>query len=65
MKTKSKIDPMKGVVKPDTLTDQIRASVAGNVYARSYVKGAFQYLTRKPPNPYIVPLLKRALEMSK
>ena len=52
----SKKDPMKGVVKPAELVTAIRQA---NV---SYMRGALQYLERKPPNPFIVPVLKKALE---
>lgn len=59
---KSKIDPMKGVVKPDVLIENMRKMVAGDANARSYCRGSLNYLSRKPPNPYIVPLLQRAME---
>ncbi len=57
-----KIDVMKGVVKPDILKEQIRACVAGDRNARSYLIGAHKYLTVFPLNPYIVPVLRRAME---
>ena len=63
-KYKTKINPMKGVVKPEELRKQIQACVAGDSNARSYLRGAIQYLERKPPNPYIVPVLRKALESS-
>ena len=56
-----KIDPMKGVVKGDVLSEQLRLLRDRERNARSYVRGALQYLQRKPPNPHIVPLLTYAL----
>ena len=61
----SKIDPMRGVVKPEELKKQIRACVAGNGHATSYLFGARKFLIRHPPNPYIVPLLTRAMEKAR
>lgn len=58
----SKLDPFEGVVKPDELREQIRGCVAGNDKSRSYCRGALQFLQRRSPNPYIVPLLKKVLE---
>lgn len=58
----TKIDPMKGVVKPEILATHIRQCVGGDTNSRSYLRGAIQYLERKPPNPFVVPLLKKALE---
>ncbi len=58
----SKIDPMKGVVKPDVLSESLRSLRDREQGARSYVVGALKYLAAHPPNPYIVPLLKHALE---
>lgn len=62
MKSKSRVDPFKGVVNPDALRDQIRKMVAGNASAKSYCRGALNYLERKPPNPFIVEVLRKALE---
>jgi len=59
------IDVMKGVVKADVLSDALRSLRDGEHNARSYVRGALQYLTHKPPNPHIVPLLRHALEKYK
>ena len=61
-KNKSKIDPMKGVVNADILKQELRNMVDGKPNARSYVRGALNYLERKPPNPFIVKVLKKALE---
>ncbi len=47
---------MKGVVKPDELIAALRKADV------SYVRGALQFLERKPPNPFVVPILKKALE---
>lgn len=60
-----KIDPMKGVVKPETLLENIRAAVAGNAKSMSYIRGSLQYLERNPPNPFVVPLLRKALNKAK
>lgn len=57
----TKIDPMKGVVKSEELSKSLRLLQNREHGARSYVRGALMYLTRKPPNPYIVPLLSYAL----
>ncbi len=57
-----KIDPMAGVVKSDVLLASLRSLRNRELGARSYVRGALLYLTRFPPNPYIVPILNRALE---
>lgn len=62
MKSKSRVDPFKGVVNPDALRDQMRKMVAGNANAKSYCRGALNYLERKPPNPFIVEVLRKALE---
>lgn len=59
-----KIDVMKDVVKPELLKERIRACVAGDGNARGYLIGAHKYLTAFPPNPYIVPVLRRAMEMT-
>lgn len=61
MKGKS-INPLTGVVKPEILTVHIKQCCDGMDRSRSYVRGAVQYLERKPPNPFIVPLLKKALQ---
>ena len=57
-----RVDPFKGVVNPNTLKDMIRKAVGGDAKARSYCRGALQYLERKPPNPFIVKVLKKAME---
>ena len=62
MKSNSKIDPFKGVVKPEILREQIKASARGDRKAWSYCRGALNYLERKPPNPFIVKILKKVLE---
>lgn len=49
-------DPLKGVHQPELLLERIKAR------DYSYVRGSLQVLERKPPNPYIVPVLKKALE---
>ena len=54
-----KIDPFKGVVKSDVLIERMKARDT------SYVRGALQWLAKHPPNPYIVPLLRAALEKFK
>lgn len=63
MKAKNRIDPWRGVVNPDLLI----AAIKRRDY--SYVRGALNYLQgtkkRKPPNPYIVPFLTKALERIK
>jgi hypothetical protein len=56
MKATNRIDPFKGVVNPDTLVAALKRRDT------SYVRGSLQVLERKPPNPFIVPLLKKALE---
>ena len=61
MKAKSRVDPLVGVVKPDTLKEQIVLCCRGDANARSYVRGSLAYLAKKPPNPYIVPVLEKAL----
>lgn len=61
MKTMIKIDPLKGIVKPDELVAQLRKLRDGNWDARSYVTGAAKYLRCHPPNEHIVPLLEKAL----
>lgn len=58
----NRIDPLTGVVKPEILAVHIRQCVAGNINSRNYVRGAVQFLERKPPNPFIVPLLKKAMQ---
>ena len=49
-------DPLKGVHQPELLLERIKAGDT------SYVRGSLQYLERKPPNPFIVPVLKKVLE---
>lgn len=65
MKGNSKIDPLKGVVKPDELVAQLRKLSTGDWNARSYITGALKYLKKHPPNKYIVPLLEKAMEKFK
>lgn len=65
MENKVKIDPFKGVVKPDDLRTHMQKCAAGENYSRSYVRGALHWLQKKPPNPYIVPLLQKVLEKYK
>jgi len=60
MKDKN-INPMTGVVKPEILKVHMKQCIEGMDRSRSYVRGALQYLTRKPPNKYIVPLLELTL----
>jgi len=55
-KQPDKPDPMSGVVNPDLLVDHLRKG------DYSYIRGSLQVLERKPPNPFIVPILKKALE---
>ena len=62
MKTKGRVDPFKGVVNPGILKENIRKMMDGDDRARSYCRGALQFLERKPPNPHIVKVLKRAME---
>lgn len=62
---KSKIDPMKGVVKPEVLREYLLKLRENSAYARSYIRGSLQYLQRHPPNPHIVPILRHALEKFK
>lgn len=62
MKAKTTIDPMKGVVNPESLVAQLNKLKAGDSNAKSYVRGSLQVLERKPPNPLIVPILRRAME---
>lgn len=57
----STIAVMKGVHNPEALIEQIRAHVAGNGNAGGYLRGSIQYLERKPPNPFVVPLLRKVL----
>ena len=57
-----KVDPMKGVVKPDVLSESLRSMRNREQGARSYVIGSLKYLERHPPNPHIVPVLRYALE---
>lgn len=59
---KPRVDPMTGVVKPEILTVHIKECCGGMAKSRSYLRGAIQVLERKPPNLFIVPLLKKALE---
>lgn len=61
-KNKSRVDPFKGVVNPDILKTEMKKMVAGDAKSRSYCRGALNYLERKPPNPFIVKVLKKALE---
>jgi len=55
---------MAGVAKPDELKGHIRLAVTGDWNSRSYVRGALRYLEQKPPNPFVVPILKKVLEKS-
>lgn len=61
MKNDSRVDPFKGVVNPDILKENIRKMCDGDNNARSYCRGALQFLERKPPNPFIVKVLKKAM----
>lgn len=54
-------DPLKGVLNPESLVLELKRLAAGAHDAKSYIRGSLQVLERKPPNPYIVPLLKKAL----
>lgn len=63
--SKSRVDPFKGVVNPEILREQMKKMVEGDSKARSYCRGALNYLERKPPNPLIVDVLKRAFEIAK
>lgn len=56
MKQQDRPEPLKGVVKPDILVDRLRK---GDL---SYLRGSLQVLERKPPNPFIVPIIKKRLE---
>lgn len=49
-------NPLEGVEKPEELIAALRRSDS------SFVRGSMQVIQRNPPNPYIVPLLKKALE---
>ena len=62
MKSKSRVDPFKGVVNPHLLKAEIKKATDGDAKARSYCRGALNYLQRKPPNPFIVKILKKVLE---
>jgi hypothetical protein len=63
--TDSRIDPMKGVVKPELLREQLVKLRDGDANARSYIRGSLQWLEKNPPNKYIAPILKKALERFK
>lgn len=58
----SRVDPLKGVVNPESLVEQLKNLKAGDIYAKSYIRGALQYLERRPPNKHIAPILRKALE---
>jgi hypothetical protein len=58
----ARVDPMKGVVNPESLTTMIKALKAGDPAAKSYIRGSLQVLERRPPNKHIVPILRKALE---
>lgn len=62
MKVNTRVDPFRGVVNPGILRDEMKKMVAGDSKARSYCRGALMYLEKKPPNPFIVKLLKKAME---
>jgi len=47
---------MKGVVDPPSLIAALRR---GDF---SYLRGSLQVLERKPPNPFIVPIIKKRME---
>lgn len=57
-----RIDPMKGVVNPELLIEQLRKLKAGDSSAKSYIRGSLQVLDRNPPNKLIVPMLRKAME---
>jgi hypothetical protein len=58
----SRIDPMRGVVNPESLVDALRKLKAGDSEAKSYIRGSLQVLERRPPNKFVVPMLRKALE---
>lgn len=62
MRKKITVNPFKGVVKSDVLKENIRKACNGDTNAKSYCRGALAYLERKPPNPFVVKVLKKALE---
>jgi hypothetical protein len=57
-----KIDPFDGVVKKDALKAHMLKLRDGNDSSKSYIRGSLQYLERRPPNPFIVPVLRKTLE---
>lgn len=61
----SKIDPFAGVRKGDVLKVHIRQMCGGLDRSRSYCRGALQFLERHPPNKYIVPLLRKAMQKAR
>lgn len=62
MVDKKSIDPFEGVLKPDVLREELRKLSKGDWDAKSYIRGSLKYLEKHPPNKYIVPLLKKAME---
>ncbi len=60
MKT-SRVQLFKGVHNPELVIEAIRNLRNGDMNAGSYLRGSIQYLERFPPNPLVVPLLRRAL----
>lgn len=62
MKAKDRVDPFKGVVKADILREHMKMCCVGGRDSESYIRGALKVLETKPPNPFIVPLLKKAIE---
>lgn len=58
----SRPDPMKGVVNPESLIDQLRKLKAGDLSAKSYIRSSLQVLGKNPPNKLIVPTLRKAME---
>lgn len=57
----SRVQLFEGVHNPDLVVAAVRNLQEGDRDAESYLRGSIQFLERKPPNPFIVPLLRKAL----
>jgi hypothetical protein len=65
MKTnETKIDPFENVGKPEQIIAAIKKLNEAPVRPE-YLRGVIKFYEKRPPNPYLVPFLRRVLERFK
>ena len=65
MKANPKIDPFRGIVKPEQIVQALKKLRDSERDAAGYIRGVIRFYEKNPPNELIIPFLRRALEKFK